>query len=160
MPPSGTLFTPIDDEENAAAHRLAKACLEKLLAEMASAPVAAEPAKSISQFCKSRGMSRAFFYALRRRGLAPKLDEIILPGEPGINRGRGLRLVRITAQSEREWDRRMQEMRASKSSELEAARAREQRQAAGKASAASIACARELAAASVSKQRRRSRRVT
>jgi hypothetical protein len=148
-------ITPTDDDENSAAHRLARAWLEKILAEMATGATAAEPPKSISAFCRSRGMSRAFFYALKRRGLAPKLDEIILPGELGVNRGRGLRLVRISAESERAWDKQMEEMRASKSSELEAARAREQRQVAGKLAAAS---AQHVSKRAHPVQRRRPRR--
>jgi hypothetical protein len=139
-----------DDDESSAAQRL-KAWLEKILAGAAAVP----PPKSITAFCKSRGMSRAFFYSLKRRGLAPKIDEIIVPGEPGINRGRGLKLSRITAEAEREWDAQMQQMRATEAAELEAARAREQRAEAGKLAAAS--------AAHVSKRtqpvkRRRSRR--
>src|SRR6516225_8823432 len=66
-----------------------------------------EPPMSIADFCKSEGMSRAFFYALKRKGMAPQLTEIIVPGEPGINRGRGLRLVRISAESVRAWRERI-----------------------------------------------------
>jgi hypothetical protein len=92
---------------------------------------------SIAAFCESEGMSRAFFYALKRRGMAPQLTEIIMPGEPGINRGRGLRLVRISAESRRAWRKRIAQARASEAAELEIARAREQRVAAGKLAAAS-----------------------
>jgi hypothetical protein len=107
--------------------------------EAAGGVAAAEPPKSITAFCKSKGMSRAFFYALKRKGLAPKLDEITAPGEPGVNRGRGLKLVRITAESERAWDKQMEQLRASEAAELEAARAHAQRVAAGKLAAASPA---------------------
>jgi len=141
-------------DENALAQRVLTILAESLLGvgvrrlpelatdnppEATGSVAAAEPAKSITAFCKSKGMSRAFFYSLKRRGLAPKLDEIAVPGEPGINRGRGLKLVRITAESERAWDKQMEQMRASEAAELEAARAREQRVQAGKLAAASPA---------------------
>ena len=105
--------------------------------EATGSVAAAEPPKSITAFCKSKGMSREFFYALKRKGLAPKLDEITAPGEPGVNRGRGLKLVRITAESERAWDKQMEQLRASEAAELEAARARDQRVVAGKLAAQS-----------------------
>jgi hypothetical protein len=140
-------------DENALAQRVLTILAESLLGATASvcrppepatglpaAPsnsAAAEPPKSITAFCESRGMSRAFFYALKRKGLAPKLDEISAPGEPGINRGRGLRLVRITAESERAWDEQMEQLRATEAAELEAARARQQRVEAGKLAAQS-----------------------
>ena len=98
---------------------------------------ATEPPKSIAAFCKSEGMSRAFFYALKRKGMAPQLTEIIVPGEPGINRGRSLRLVRISTESVRAWRERIAQARASEAAELEIARAREQRVAAAKLAAAS-----------------------
>jgi hypothetical protein len=97
----------------------------------------AEPAKSISAFCRSKGMSRGFYYGLKRRGLAPKVDEIIVPGEPGVNRGRGSKLIRITAESERAWDERMAQLRAGEVAQLEVARAHEQRVEAGKLAAQS-----------------------
>ena len=73
-------------DENAIAHLVAKILAENLRG--ADVP-ATEPPMSIAAFCKSEGMSRAFFYALKRKGMAPQLTEIIVPGEPGINRGRG-----------------------------------------------------------------------
>ena len=100
-------------------------------------------------------MSRAFFYARKRKGLAPKLDEITAPGEPGINRGRGLKLVRITAESERAWDEQMAQMRATEAAELEAARAREQRVAAAKLAAASPIHISKNRARPVQRRRRR-----
>jgi hypothetical protein len=140
-------------DENALAQRVLVILAESLLASVRHPPepatedspeaigsvAAAEPPKSITAFCKSKGMSRAFFYALKRKGLAPKLDEITAPGEPGVNRGRGLKLVRITAESERAWDKQMEQLRASEAAELEAARARDQRVAAAKLAAASPA---------------------
>src|SRR6516164_3364693 len=133
-------------DENALAQRVLTILAESLLAsvrhppepatddppEAASSAAAAEPPKSIAEFCKSEGISRAFFYALKRRGMAPQLDEIIVPGEPGINRGRGLKLVRISAESVRAWRERIAQTRASEAAELEIARAREQRVAAAK----------------------------
>jgi hypothetical protein len=98
---------------------------------------ATESPMSIAGFCKSQGMSRAFFYALKRKGMAPQLTEIIVPGTPGINRGRGLRLVRISAESVRAWRERIAQARASEAAELEIARAREQRVAAAKLAAIS-----------------------
>jgi hypothetical protein len=121
-------------DENAIAHLVAKILAENLRG--ADVP-ATEPPMSISAFCKSEGMSRAFFYALKRKGMAPQLTEIIVPGEPGINRGRGLRLVRISAESVRAWRERIAQARASEAAELEAARARDQRVVAGKLAAQS-----------------------
>jgi hypothetical protein len=139
-------------DENAIAQRVLTILAESLLGagvrclpelatddppEAAGSVAAAETPKSITAFCKSKGMSRAFFYALKRKGLAPRLDEITAPGEPGVNRGRGLKLVRITAESERAWDKQMEQLRASEAAELEAARARDQRLVAGKLAAQS-----------------------
>jgi hypothetical protein len=121
-------------DENAIAQLVAN-FLAKNLRE-ADVP-ATEPPLSIDGFCKSEGMSRAFFYALKRKGMAPELTEIIVPGEPGINRGRGLRLVRISTQSRRAWRERIAQARASEATELEIARAREQRVAAAKLAAIS-----------------------
>ena len=113
--------------------------LAKILAEnLRGADVlATEPPMSIAAFCKSENISRAFFYALKRKGMAPQLTEIIVPGEPGVNRGRGLRLVRISTESVRAWRERIAQARASEAAELEIARAREQRVAAAKLAAAS-----------------------
>jgi hypothetical protein len=121
-------------DENAIAHLVAEILANALRG--ADGP-ATEPPMSIAAFCKSEGMSRAFYYALQRKGMAPQLTEIIVPGEPGINRGRGLRLVRISAESRRAWRERIAQVRASEAAELEIARAREQRVAAGKLAAAS-----------------------
>ena len=129
------LFKLID--ENALAQRVAKILAETLRGtDLASAAVT-EPPKSIGAFCKSEGMSRAFFYALKRKGMAPELTEIMVPGEPGINRGRGLKLVRITAESARAWREKIAQARTSEAAELEVARAREQRVAAAKLAAQS-----------------------
>ena len=121
-------------DENAIAHLVAKILTENL---RGADVTATEPPMSIAGFCKSEGMSRAFFYALKRKGMAPQLTEIIVPGEPGINRGRGLKLVRISAESRRAWRERIAQARASEAAELEIARAREQRLAAAKLAAAS-----------------------
>jgi hypothetical protein len=121
-------------DENFIAHLVAKILAKNLCG--ADGP-ATEAPMSIAAFCDSEGMSRAFFYALKRRGMAPQLTEIVMPGEPGINRGRGLRLVRISAESRRAWRERIAQARASEAAELEVARAREQRVAAGKLAAAS-----------------------
>jgi hypothetical protein len=121
-------------DENAIAHLVAEILANALRG--ADLPATA-PAMSIAAFCKSEGISRAFFYALKRKGMAPHVTEIIVPGEPGINRGRGLRLVRISEQSHRAWRERIAQTRASEATELEIARAREQRVAAAKLAAAS-----------------------
>ena len=121
-------------DENSIALLVAKILAKDLRGADVSAT---EPPKSIAAFCKSEGMSRGFFYALKRKGLAPQLTEIIVPGEPGINRGRGLRLVRISAESHRSWREKIAQTRASEVAELEIARAREQRVAAAKLAAAS-----------------------
>jgi hypothetical protein len=121
-------------EENALAHLVAKILGKDLRG--ADVP-ATEPPMSIAAFCKSEGMSRAFFYALKRKGMAPQLTEIIVPGEPGVNRGWGLRLLRISAESRRAWRERIAQARASEAAELEIARARDQRVAAAKLAAAS-----------------------
>ena len=163
------MSVPVD--ENALAQRVLTILAESLLGatasvrrppepatdlpEATSSAAAVAPPKSITAFCKSKGMSRAFFYALKRKGLAPKLDEIAAPGEPGINRGRGLKLVRITAESERAWDEQMEQMRATEAAQLEAARAREQRVAAAKLAAASPNHISKNRARSVQRRRRR-----
>jgi hypothetical protein len=64
-------------------------------------------ASAIDGFCQAENMSRAFFYAMQRRGMGPQVTEIILPPEPGVNRGRGLRLLRISAAAHREWRERI-----------------------------------------------------
>ena len=121
-------------DENAIAHLVAKI----LANDFRGADVpATEPAMSIAAFCESEGMSRAFFYALKRKGMAPQLTEIIVPGEPGINRGRGLRLLRISPESRRAWRERIAQARASEAAEQEVARAREQQVAAAKLAAIS-----------------------
>jgi hypothetical protein len=117
-------------DENAIAHIVAK------ILGGADVP-ATEPPMSIAAFCKSEGISRASYYTLKHKGMAPRLTEIIVPGEPGINRGRGLRLVRISPQSHRAWREMIAQVRASEAAELEIARAREQRVTAGKLAAAS-----------------------
>jgi hypothetical protein len=121
-------------DENAIAQLVAKLLAENL---RGADVLATEPPMSIAAFCKSENISRAFFYALKRKGMAPRLTEIIVPGEPGINRGRGLKLVRISAESVRAWRERIAQTRASEAAELEIARAREQRVAAAKLAAAS-----------------------
>jgi hypothetical protein len=95
------------------------------------------PPLTIAGFCKAESMSRAFFYAMQRRGMGPQVTEIILPPEPGVNRGRGLRLLRIYAAAHREWRQRIAESRATAAGELEAARARAQRAEAAKLAVAS-----------------------
>jgi hypothetical protein len=143
---SGQRIIPIDDE-NAVAQRLAKAWLAKFLAEIggdATAPATAaasatEPPLTIDDFCKIEGMSRATYYKLKRLGLGPELTEIVLPAEPGVNHGRGLNFIRISAEAHRAWRKKIAKVRASKASELEAARAREQRLAAAKLAVASPA---------------------
>jgi hypothetical protein len=121
-------------DEDAIVQLVAKILAENVRRAGVPAP---EPPMSIAGFCKSQGMSRAFFYALKRKGMAPQLTEIIVPGEPGINRGRGLKLVRISAESVRAWRERIAQTRASEAPELEIVRAREQRVAAAKLAAAS-----------------------
>jgi hypothetical protein len=121
-------------DETAIAQLVAKILAEKLRG--ADMP-ATQPPMTIDGFCKAEGISRATFYALQRRGMGPQLTEIIAPGEPGINRGRGLRLVRIAAESARAWREKIAQARASEAAELEIARAREQRVAAAKLAAQS-----------------------
>jgi hypothetical protein len=139
-------------DENALANLVAKIITEHLRG--ADVP-ATEPSMSIGAFCKCEGMSRAFFYELKRRGMAPQLTEIIVPGEPGISRGRGLRLVRISAQSRRAWRERIAQARASEAAELEIARAHEQRVAAAKLAAASPTHVSKNRARPVQRPRRR-----
>jgi len=94
----------------------------------------AEPALTIDDFCKIENMSRATFYKLQRAKLAPRVTEVVLPAEPGINHGRGLHFIRISAEAHREWRKMIEEVRASKDAELAAARAHAQRVAAAKLS--------------------------
>jgi hypothetical protein len=115
--------------------------LAKILAENlreANTPASGSPL-TIDAFCKIEGMSRATYYKLKRLGLGPELTEIIIPAEPGVNHGRGLNFVRISAEAHRAWRQKIAKARASKASELEAARAHAQRVAAAKLAAASPA---------------------
>jgi hypothetical protein len=59
--------------------------------------------------------------------MAPQLTEIVIPAEPGVNHGRGLHFVRISADAHRAWREKIAQVRASEAAELEAARARAQR---------------------------------
>jgi hypothetical protein len=137
-------------DERALAQRVLEMLAESLLGTIPRLPApatnlpaiaeysdTAKPPKTISTFCRSWGMSRSFFYGLKSRGLAPSIDEIIVPGEPGVNRGRGLKHLRISAESERAWVEQMAQLRAGEAAELEVARAREQRVEAGKSAARS-----------------------
>jgi hypothetical protein len=123
-------------DENAIAHLVAKILAEYLRG--ADVPATA-PAMSIPDFCEAEGMSRASFRALQLKGIAPQLTEIIAPGEPGINRGRGMRLFRISAENRRAWHEMIAQARTSEAAELEIARAHAQRMAAAKLAVASPA---------------------
>jgi hypothetical protein len=104
--------------------------------EAASNAAAAEPGLSVSAFCRAEGLCRATYYKLRRLNLAPQVTEVILPAAPGQKRG--LKLVRISATSHRQWREKIAQTRASEAAELEAARFRELRVEAGKRAAKSV----------------------
>ena len=83
--------------------------------------------ESIPEFCLAEGISKSSYYKLKKLGLAP--DELRPPGTA---------IVRITTQARTAWHLRMEELRKSQATELEAARRRAQTAAAGKAAAASL----------------------
>jgi hypothetical protein len=123
-------------DENAIAHLVAKILAENLRG--ADVP-ATEPPLTIDAFCKIEGMSRATYYKLKRLGLGPELTEIVIPAESGVNHGRGLHFIRISADAHRAWREKIAQVRASEAAELEAARAREQRVEAARRAVASPA---------------------
>jgi hypothetical protein len=79
---------------------------------------------SLSEFCRVENFSKSFFYALRKKNLAPAVSDI-----------NGL--LRITPQAREEWHQRMLELAKSSAAQVEAERRRELATVAGKAAAAS-----------------------
>jgi hypothetical protein len=100
--------------------------------------MSAEPDRTLAQFCAGKGFSKAFFYELRKRGLAP--DVVTYPGS---------RVIRITSAAEQKFDRRMAALARTKAAEIEAERRR-----AIAVTAAKIAAASPL---HVSRRKRRAR---
>lgn len=84
------------------------------------------PDKTITEFCAKKRISKASWYELEKRGLAPEVLEI-----PGT------RIRRITAAAEAAWDARMVELMQSKAAQLEAERRRAQAAEAGRIAAQS-----------------------
>jgi hypothetical protein len=79
---------------------------------------------SLTEFCRVENFSKSFFYALRKRNLAPAISDI-----GG--------LLRITPQARQAWHERMAALAKSEAAQLEAERRRELAVIAGKAAAAS-----------------------
>jgi hypothetical protein len=82
--------------------------------------------KTIAEFCKSKRISRASLYKLVSLGLGPTMFAI-----PGT------RIMRITAQADAEWERRMAELAQSQAAQLERERRHALAVTAGQAAAAS-----------------------
>ena len=85
-----------------------------------------DPKRSLSQdqFCWLENISRAKFYHLKKRGLAPTVTDI-----DGLQR--------ITPEAREEWHQRMAELAQGEAARLEAERRRELAAIAGRAAAAS-----------------------
>jgi hypothetical protein len=85
-----------------------------------------DPKRSLSQngFCYVENISKAKYYELKKRGLAP--DETNIDG-----------LIRITPKAREAWHARMAELAKSEAAQLEAERRRELASIAGRAAAAS-----------------------
>jgi hypothetical protein len=85
-----------------------------------------DPRRSLSQneFCYVENISRAKFFKLKKRGLAP--DETNIDG-----------LIRITPKARETWHTRMAELAKSEAAQLEAQRRRELAVIAGRAAAQS-----------------------
>jgi hypothetical protein len=122
---------------------------------VAAGAAAVEPPLTIDAFCKIEGMSRATYYKLRRLGLGPELTEIVVSAEEGVNHGKGVNFIRISAAAHRAWHEKITKIRASEASKLEAARAHEQRVEAGKRAAKSV---KHVSRRARPKPRRRPRR--
>jgi hypothetical protein len=82
--------------------------------------------QTIPEFCASEKISKATFYDLKKRGLAPDVLEI-----------RGSNIRRITAAARAAWHTRMANLASSEAAKLEHERRRELTAAAGKAAALS-----------------------
>ena len=85
-----------------------------------------DPKRSLSQngFCYVENISKAKYYELKKRGLAP--DETNIDG-----------LIRITPKAREAWHARMAELAKSEAAQLEAERRRELASIAGRAAASS-----------------------
>ena len=85
-----------------------------------------DPRRSLSQkqFCWVENMSSAKYFALKRKGLGPRVDNI-----DGLQR--------ISPESRQEWHKRMAELAQSEAAQLEAERRRELAIEAGRAAAKS-----------------------
>jgi hypothetical protein len=84
-----------------------------------------EPDKTLAEFLAQKRFSKAYYYSLKQRGLAP--NETLYPG----------RVIRISAEAEQAWEEKIAAHAASKAAKLEVARRREIATAAGKAAAKS-----------------------
>jgi hypothetical protein len=85
-----------------------------------------EASMTLKQFCGAEQMCPGSYFKMRAKGLAPV--EIRVPGT---------RIIRITAESRREWHRMLAALAQSREARLEAERQRAQSVKAGKAAAAS-----------------------
>jgi hypothetical protein len=80
------------------------------------------------EFCVRKRISKSTYLKLKKAGLAPEEEVVILPG---------FNLVRITARARADWERKIAELRQSKEAELERARRQAQVEAAAQLAAAS-----------------------
>jgi hypothetical protein len=90
------------------------------------AATAAQPHSTIPEVCKRRHISLALYYDLKKRGLGP--HETRYPGSPA---------VRISAEAEAEWDRRLDALQQTEEAAIENQRRVQQRRLAGKKAAKS-----------------------
>jgi hypothetical protein len=79
-----------------------------------------QPDKTIDEFCKNHRISRWSYYAMRKAGTGPV--ELVIPGTA---------IIRISAQSEMQWQLRMAELSKTKKAKLTVARRIEQAKQAG-----------------------------
>jgi hypothetical protein len=82
--------------------------------------------QTTTEFCQSEHISKATFYDLRKRGLAPEVLEV-----PGT------KIKRITSQARETWRARMAELAKAEATQLEAERRRELAAIAGRIAARS-----------------------
>jgi hypothetical protein len=85
-----------------------------------------EPSMSIARVCELEDFSRATFFKLRRRGLAPPTYCV-----PGTN------LVRVSARAYRKWRKDMEQLAQGEAAQLEQARGVDHARRAGEVAAKS-----------------------
>lgn len=98
---------------------------------LSTVPATAPPldqSLTIDEFCRVEDISRSLYFKLRRLGYGPA--ELRAPGTG---------LVRVSASARRAWQEQLEELGKTKAGELERRRRVEQRRAAGRLAAQSVA---------------------